>query len=153
MGLFDRLDKAVEKISGDIKDAVEKSPMLGGYDGVKPPTGIASQAVIETRLEQAKNRQAFAPILTENFPDYQIREYLPVSELGGMGQPYDFGLYQDGQLKAVVIVVGHNKDHTAAYKGAKEAAKAAGIPFINFYAHMPNEHDFVVYRVRSFLTP
>jgi len=95
-----------------------------------------------------RDRTYFASILSRDFADYEIREMVPAAELGAVGRPYDFGMYKAGLLRAVVMLVEHNRDNNRAYLGPKEAARLAGIPFINFYLHMPNEYDFVVSRIR-----
>ena len=94
----------------------------------------------------------FAEILETQFSQYEIREDIPVSELGGTdGRDYDFGLYQNGRLVAVVILVEHNKDTNRLYRSSKDAANKAGIPFINFYLQMQNERDYVIDRIRRFI--
>ena len=76
-----------------------------------------------------------------------------MAELGGQGKPYEFGLYREGVLKAVVVLVQHNRDRNRAYTGSKAAAEAAGVPFINFYVHMSNEYGYVVDRIRRLAKP
>ena len=45
----------------------------------------------------------------------------------------------------------HNRDNNLAFRNAKQACQAAGVPFINFYSHLPNEREYVVTRIRSML--
>jgi len=162
VGLFDKLvNKTLDQVVGGVKDAVSQvardagvASFLGGgsaSDGdapVQPGQGTADGASTPASPDQTKDKDYFAAILARDFADYQVRGSVPVAELGGQGKPYEFGLYKTGDLKGVVVLVEHNRDRNRAYLGSKEAAQAAGVPFINFYLHMPNEEAFVVSRIR-----
>jgi hypothetical protein len=100
---------------------------------------------------EVRDHAYFAQILQAEFGAYQIAEFVPVSTLGGTGKPYDFGLSQNGRLVAAIMLTEHNRTNNAAFKGAQAACEAAGIPFINFFLHMPNERGYVVNRIKSFL--
>ena len=56
----------------------------------------------------------------------------------------------DGAPRAIVMLTARNRDRNQAFLGAKESANRAGIPFINFYNHLPNEPQYVVNRLKSF---
>ena len=111
----------------------------------------ASSASIYTT--PATEKPYFRTIIQECFGNYVIREDVPVSEFGGQGRPYDFALFSGGECCAVVMLVAHNRDNNRAYKGAKAAAGANGVPFINFYTHMPNERGFVINRIKRLAKP
>ena len=150
MGIFDKLDKLVGKVTDQvgaqgahIGDVVSKSMTDAGIRS----SGIMAQSVVDRRMKA----RYFASILTQDFPQFQFQECVPATELGGTGQTFDFVLYQGGQVMAVVILVDHNRDNNRYYHGARQTAQAAGVPFINFYTHMSNEHDYVVARIRRFL--
>lgn len=125
------------------------------------------------------NRQApnigpdyFAEILATDFPQYSVRQNVPVTELAGFatdefklyatrpqqsykaewGQPYTFVLSQGGTPAAVVMLgsgTSHNKN--VKYLIARMYAKKLGLPYINFYTQYPNERDYVVSRIRKFM--
>lgn len=101
--------------------------------------------------EAKKDKAFFAGVLAQEFGAYEVRENVSPAELGGSGKPYDFGLYRDGRMAGVVMLTQHNRDNNAAYKNAKRACEAAGVPFINFYLHMPNERGYVVSRIKGLL--
>ena len=93
----------------------------------------------------------FAGILAGQFGQYQVRENIPLDEFGAQGRPYDFGLYQNGALVAVVVLAGHNKTRNHPYWNSQKKAQELNIPFINFYTHMPNERDFVIDRINRLM--
>ena len=114
----------------------------------------------------------FREILATAFPQYTVRENVPVTDIAGFaneefqlyktrprqaykaewGQPYTFVLEQLGSVKGVVMLgKGHSHDSNVKYLIARMYAKKAGIPYINFYTQMPNERDYVIGRIRKFL--
>ncbi len=103
--------------------------------------------------QQVTDKAYFRTIIKEVFSGYIVREDMPVSELGGEGRPYDFALIAGGECAGVVMLVEHNRDNNRAYKGARAAAQAAGVPFINFYTHMTNERGFVINRIKRLAKP
>ncbi|MDR1833514.1 MAG: hypothetical protein LBQ92_02505 [Propionibacteriaceae bacterium] len=177
MGFLDKLVKsavqsavgevvqsAAHEVAGKVTDAL-------GIDGQPQPaqpqtatetatteTATAETATAATAATAAAtgaglaDKAAFREMLAAEFADLSVKEDVPVSELGGAGKPYDFGLYRGGKLAGVVMLTEHNRDNNQAFKGAKAAAQAAGVPFINFYLHMPNERAYAVSRIRSFVS-
>jgi hypothetical protein len=162
MGLLDSLFKkgadalvgkaaeALENATGMDLDGSNNAGRQGGYNAQYPAQSapIAQAAPTAYGGEPLKDRAFFAGVLAQKFPEYEVREYVPTAELGGTGRDYDFGLYKAGQPAGMVMLVEHNRDNNAAYKNARSTAQAAGVPFINFYLHMPNEQGFIINRIR-----
>jgi hypothetical protein len=161
MGLFDRL---VRNAVGDaLKDVVGNAvnQALGtdqpAADATAGPAADTSQSAAQPAAqpaaagEQLGGADGFRKMLAAEFPGLAVREQVPVSEFGGEGKPYDFALYRDGRAVAVIMLTPRNRDNNRAFKGAKEAAGTAGVAFINFYLHMPNERSYVAQRIRSFV--
>ncbi|MDR3070254.1 MAG: hypothetical protein LBU38_04510 [Propionibacteriaceae bacterium] len=166
MGFLDRLAKgaigdALKGVTDSAGEAVARAVTgATGLTGSQPQAYPTSGSIPgqsdsghspSSPVAGKRGKAYFAQILAQDFADLTVREDVPVTELNGTGKPYDFGLYRESQLIAVVVLVEHNRDNNRAYLGGKNAAAAAGIPFINFYLHMPNEHGFVVGRIRRFL--
>ncbi|MDR1726415.1 MAG: hypothetical protein LBT74_00555 [Acidobacteriota bacterium] len=122
---------------GAPRDAAAAS---GGYAGQGSPAAPGGHTV-----------EYFREILASEFGGYELRENVSPGEIGGVGRPYDFGLYQGGRLVAVVPLAAHNRTNNAAWKNARAAAEGAGVPFVNFHLHMPNQRDFVISRVKRLL--
>ena len=117
-------------------------------------------------------RAYFRGILQSDFPQYTVRENVPVTSLVGdacdqfqlyrtrpfqayraeWGEPYTFVLYLGGQPKGVVML-GDGHSHSAKVKFliARKYAQKVGLPYINFYTQMPNEKSYVVGRIKRFL--
>jgi hypothetical protein len=155
MGLFDKVVKSV--VGGKVEDLIEQATGRRG-DYPAQQTSQSTSASDRHRFVNvpvpAGNRPDhayFAQLLQEKFAQYQIKEYVPVAELGGSGKDYDFGLYEGGSLRGVIMLTEHNRDNNQAYKGAKAACQAAGLPFINFYLHMPNERGYIINRIKTLL--
>ncbi|MDR1798451.1 MAG: hypothetical protein LBR19_00985 [Bifidobacteriaceae bacterium] len=163
MGLFNKLLKST--VGEAIEHAVKEVAHAAGKDGQDTAATVQSQAQTpSTQPAPAatpaatglSSQAAFRSLLASAFPELTVRENLPVAELGGAGKPYDFALFRGAADAApaaagVIMLTPHNRDNNRAFKGAKAAAEAAGVPFINFYLHMPNEPGYVTDRIRSLL--
>ncbi|MDR1823889.1 MAG: hypothetical protein LBR27_00880 [Bifidobacteriaceae bacterium] len=166
MGLLGRIVKSAvgEAIEHTVREAVEKVTDRDDQSSTgQTPSGVttpeaAPSGSLSAAAEEAglHDKAAFRSLLAARFPELAVREDVPVSELGGDGKPYEFALFRGAAGPAttavgLVVLVAHNRDNNRAYKGAKAAAQAAGVPFINFYLHMPNQPDFVEGRIRRLM--
>jgi hypothetical protein len=167
MGLFDRFIKEANKAfanvaqnaGGNANKPVNQGANPSGKDGANQsgkdganPSGKGGANKDGANTAKGSNAKAyFAQILASEFGQYQTRENVPVGELGGEGRPYDFGLYQDGRLVAVVVLAEHNRTRNNPYWNSEKKAKESNVPFINFYTHMPNERDFVISRIKRLM--
>ena len=132
----------------------------------------AEPATMEREKTAAEWEAFFKEILLSEFPSYNIRENVQVSDLAGFandefqlyktrprqaykaewGQPYNFVLERDGKAAGVVMLgSGHSHDSNVKYLIARMYAKKLGIPYINFYTQMPNERDYVIGRIRKLM--
>ena len=112
----------------------------------------------------------FKGILETRFPEYSVKENVPVTELTGdveevfqlyadrpnqvykaeWGKDYDFVLYSDGKPKAVVMLgEGHCHSKHVDFLIARMFAKKLNIPYLGFYLEFPNQEDYVVRRIRE----
>ena len=114
----------------------------------------------------------FREILKNDFPEYQVKEEVSVTEFVGnacdtfqlyktrptqaykaeWGNPYNFVLYKNGEAVAVVML-GRKGSHNenVKYLISRMYAKKVGLPYINFYTNYPNRKDYVIERIKSFL--
>ena len=114
----------------------------------------------------------FREILKSEFPSYDIRENVAVTDLVGFvsdefqlyttrpyqvykaewGQPFTFVLEQNGKAVGVVMLgSGHSHDANVKYLISRVYAEKLNLPYINFYTQMPNERNYVIGRIRKFL--
>lgn len=115
----------------------------------------------------------FRDILTGEFSEYQLKEQVPVTEFVGdacdsfqlyrtrpnqaykaeWGHPYDFVMYKDG-VAAAVVMIGCKGSHSENVKFliSRMYAKKVGLPYIHFYTNYPNEKEYVIERIKSFLS-
>ena len=157
MGLLDKMiKKAVKEV---ITDTIEKHTGLDldGSDNENEPSTSenASSSNVESSTSSSGENDThsieyFQKILEEEFSKYELKKNIPVSELGGEGRPYEFGLCDKGKLVGVIALVPHNGARKAYYL-SKEAAAKAKVKFTNFYLHMANERDYVISRIKSIL--
>jgi len=147
MGLFDKIIK--DAINGKIEDVIQKHTGIGMNNTDRKEE--KNDYSVQKTLQNNHGKEYFAEILASEFSQYEVKENVPVSDIGGIGKAYDFGLYSNGKLVAVIPLVEHNRDHNRAYLGGREAAKKENIPFINFYLHMTNERNYVINRIKRLI--
>ena len=150
MGLFDKIAKNLAGELGNIvKNATDTA--LGNNPQPAAQTAIPAQSPPTQTPVSGDNKAYFAEILASEFGEYQVRRDVPLSEFGGEGRPYDFGLFKDGKLAAVIVLVGKNGVRNHPYWNSEKLAASMSVPFINFYTHMPNERNFVIDRIKRFI--
>lgn len=136
-----------------------------------PAATVQSSAPVEEKTD-AEWLVYFREIIQSEFPGYDVRENVPVTELAGFaadeaqlyksrprqvykaewGEPYTFVLSQGGAPKGIVMLGGgHSHSANVKYLVARMYAKKLGLPYINFYTQMPNERGYVVGRIHKYL--
>ena len=177
MGLFKNLLESVAGIDlNKVKDAISNLAEQAANQTAAPvretPAYVPSEEAEAPDWTPAEWRDYFRGILQAEFPMYDVRENVPVTEIAGpaadvfqlyktrpaqayraeWGQPYTFVLSQAGVPRGVVML-GAGKSHAqnVKYLIARMFAKKCGLPYINFYTQMPNERDYVVSRLHRFL--
>lgn len=136
-----------------------------------PAATVQSSAPVEEKTD-AEWHAYFREIIQSEFPGYDVRENVPVTELAGFaadeaqlyksrprqvykaewGEPYTFVLSQGGAPKGIVMLGGgHSHSANVKYLVARMYAKKLGLPYINFYTQMPNARGYVVGRIHKYL--
>ena len=167
------LGRLFSRVVKTVKDSIEADQRQNTTAQPRPmPQPAASTHYGEKERTDSEWVVYFREILATEFAQYNIRENVPVTEVAGFatdefqlyksrptqaykaewGQPYTFVLEQAGSIKGVVMLgKGHSHDSNVKYLISRMYAKKLGIPYINFYTQMPNEHDYVIGRIRKFL--
>ena len=165
----------VVHVAKDLFDGAQKDAQTTQHTQTRqqpqPAPSNVSPAV-EIERTAAEWEAYFKEILLNEFPEYTIRENVPVSDLAGFasdefqlyktrpyqvykaewGQPYTFVLEKDSRAMAVVMLGnGHSHDSNVKYLIARMYAKKLGLPYINFYTQMANERGYVIERIRMFM--
>ena len=181
MGLFDDLLKAGDALAGTIKKAAESDEAKEFVDALEKIANDAKETIGDVAGTQEASSYDYASefatnpspyevddadgedeapvadkireIMASEFPGLELRENVSPQTLGGTGRfmDYSFGVYQDGQPKLFMMVVGKTTCSHREYRWSKEQAQAAGVPMINFVEHYPNKMDYIVNRLHQYL--
>ena len=109
------------------------------YSTQNNPQKSSGEKVLRQRLENA---------FSEVCPQYEVRTNLD-SGVNGAAK-YSYGLYDNGVPKAMIMVCASGVHHaTKAEKLAMQASNAYGVPYMNFFAHLPNDQDYIVNRLQA----
>lgn len=173
-GLKDRLEKAanididgaLDKLTGAIDQGVSRvtngtandtAASTTRYTSSQPytPADTSGYSSYTPPAQDRGSNAYFASILNEAFSQYTVKTSVSAAELGFSAclpaKAFDFALTEGGVCRAVIMLTPRNRDNNAAFKNAKAAAQGAGVEFINFYTHFPNERSYVIARINSFL--
>ena len=165
--------KLFSKVVKTVKENIEAETQPASQPTAQPkPAPQPATPAFERERTASEWMAYFKEILATEFSQYSVRENVAVTDVAGYardefklyksrptqaykaewGQPYTFLLEQGGNPKGVVMLGnGHSHDSNVKYLIARMYAKKMGIPYINFYTQMPNEHDYVIGRIRKFL--
>lgn len=101
--------------------------------------GPSGERVLRKRLEE---------VFSTDYPDYEVRKNLDAGVYGA--KKYSYGLYYNGMPRMMIMVLGDgNHSVTREVRLAKEASESYGVPYLNFFAHLPNEEDYIRNRIRE----
>lgn len=128
-----------------------------------------AQHIVETPKDW---ESYFRDILQKNFPQFTVKENVPVTELTGdindvfrlykerpnqvykaeWGKPYNFVLYSEGKAKAVIMLATTNEHSVkVTYLISKMFAKKLNVPYLGFYTKFNNKEEYVVNRIKNIL--
>lgn len=102
--------------------------------------GAASgEKLLRQRLEEA---------FAEEFAGYEVRKDLQSGVTGAKN--YSYGLYLNGMPKAMIMVCDNGVHHSIkSERLAEQASLGYGVPYMNFFAHLPNEKEYIVNRLKE----
>lgn len=129
--------------------ATAPASRTSGHSGNAAGAGVsrAAQGSAEAGL-----RTNLESVLNSEWSDFELRKEVPASELGApeRARAYSYGLYKNGQPKAMFLVVTDKYHHlNGAARQAQTACKAKGIPCMNFFSHLPNTTEYISQRLRE----
>lgn len=138
----------------------------------RPVASQTEPVVPKVELTRADGIYYFKDILAKQFTDYVIKENVSVTEIAGYandvfrlyatrpfqaykaewGNPYTFGMYQNGDLKALIMIGdGVALCKKVKYLISKMYAKKCNIPYVTFFVEAPNNKDYVINRINKYL--
>lgn len=119
------------------------------YSGSVARAGTSKAAL---KSGEAGLRANLENVLSSEWSSFEVRREIPASELGALekARAYSYGLYENGQPKAMFLVV-TDKNHylNSAARLAQTACKANGIPCLNFFSHLPNTTEYISQRLKE----
>lgn len=145
MGFLDNLLK--KTISNAVDKAVDSV-----VDNIKAKSGPQGPDEEDCGYDEAVIRARVEKVFAEEWSGYEVRRDVWAYEMGAEEGSYDYsyGLYLDGQPKAMVMVLKYSDDYRR--KGVKLAHKACeekGVFCMNLLPHMPNRRSYISKRLKD----
>lgn len=93
-------------------------------------------------------RQRLQDVFAQDFADYEVRTNFDAGV--PKARKYSYGLYYNGTPRMMIMVI-DNRNHTYRkdVRLAREASASYGVPYLDFYTHLPNEVDYIRNRIRE----
>ena len=161
MGFLDNLirktvsnavDKAVDSVVDNIK---EKSGFFPGTANTRS-SAVSSQAQDPDEehcgYDEALIRARVEKVFAEEWSGYEVRQNVWAYEMGAEegSHDYSYGLYLDGQPKAMVMVLEYSDDYRRkSVRLAHEACEKKGVFCMNLLPHMPNRRSYISKRLKD----
>ena len=93
-------------------------------------------------------RQRLTEVFAQNFPDYEVRTNLDSGV--PRSRKYSYGIYYNGTPRMMIMVIDdRNHAQLKEVRLAREASANYGVPYLDFYTHLPNEVDYIRNRIRD----
>lgn len=111
-----------------------------GSSSNKSITGKASgEKLLKKRLEE---------VFAEEWAGYEVRQDLMSGVEGARN--YSYGLYLNGAPKAMIMIITNRSHHTRKEERlAGQASASYGVPYMDFYSHLPNEKEYIAKRLKE----
>lgn len=165
--LTNLLKNEAKKIVSDVVDNVVDNTLGQAVRGQENQSTATTSATASTTSNSGKAAAAgtskaavgsgesglrtnLESVLSSEWSDFEVRREIPASGLGApeRARAYSYGLYKNGQPKAMFLVVTDKYHHlNGAARQAQTACKAKGIPCMNFFSHLPNTTEYISQRL------
>lgn len=97
---------------------------------------------------ERKLRERLMGVFVQDYPDYEVRSNLDAGVHGA--RKYSYGLYYNGIPRMMIMILDNsNEGRLKEVRLAREASASYGVPYLDFYAHLPNEMEYVRNRIRA----
>lgn len=129
-------------------------------DRIHTSWGYSFPADYEFMPEQVRSREQlltdFRRLLKANFGDWRIYHQVPASALEAAAHPasapIQFLFEKDGSYKLAILVVCQNNYRDRTVVETQQICEERGIPYIRFFEEYANDDDYVVARIRNYLS-
>lgn len=125
-----------------------------GYSGSVARASASKASASKSALKsgEASLRANLESVLSSEWSGFEVRREIPAAEFEApeKARAYSYGLYENGQPKAMFLIV-TDKNHylNSATRLAQTACKANGIPCMNFFSHLPNTTEYISQRLKE----
>ncbi len=93
-------------------------------------------------------RQRLEEVFAEEWSGYTVQQDLMSGVTGARN--YSYGLYLNGVPKAMIMIITSNSHHNKKEdRLAAQASASYGVPYMDFYSHLPNEKEYISKRLKE----
>ena len=141
------IDEAVDNTVGAaLRDAFGQN----GKEGTQNFSDSARSAAKRNGAASGEKllRQRLEEVFAEEFAGYEVHKDLQAGVNGAKN--YSYGLYLNGMPRAMIMVCNNGVHHSIkSERLAEQASLSYGVPYMNFFAHVPNEKEYIANRLKE----
>lgn len=141
------IDEAVDNTVGvALRDAFGQN----GKEGTQNFSQSSNPSVARSKGPSGEKllRQRLTDIFAQDYPDYEVRTNLDSGV--PKARKYSYGLYYNGTPRMMIMIIDdRNHANLKEVRLAREASANYGVPYLDFYTHLPNEVEYVRNRIRE----
>ena len=148
-----QIERAVSNAVGEAVDnsvgaAIRNKFGQNGTEGTQNFSNSSNKAVGKKSSSEKVLRQRLEEVFAEEFAGCEVRKDLQAGVNGAKN--YSYGLYFNGMPKAMIMVCNNGVHHAIRSERLAEQASASyGVPYMNFFAHLPNEKEYIANRLKT----
>lgn len=160
MGFFgniirNQVEKMVSNAVDDVVDNTVGSALRNafGQNGREGTQNFSNNSRSAANRKSAASgekllRQRLEEVFAEEFAGYEVRKDLQSGVNGAKN--YSYGLYLNGMPKAMIMVCNNGVHHSIkSERLAEMACQGYCVPYMNFFAHLPNEKEYIANRLKE----
>lgn len=151
------VDSVVDSVTDNIRNT-QRSGSSAGTNTVISSAGtntVSSSADADEEdcsYKDAVLRARVEKVFSEEWSGYEVRRDIPATEMGAPegSRAYSYGLYLQGQPKAMVMLLGDGSDYKRkAVVLSHKACEQKGVFCMNLLEHMPNRRLYISQRLKD----
>lgn len=147
--ISDAVDEAVDNTVGA---ALRNAFGNNGTEGTQNFSQSSNTSSIKKTGNKASGeavlRQRLEEVFAEEWSGYTVQQNMMSGVAGARN--YSYGLYLNGVPKAMIMIITstchHNKKEDRL---AAQASAAYGVPYMDFYSHLPNRKEYISARLKA----
>lgn len=146
------ISSVVDNVVDSVTDSIRNTQSSNGAAGTNTVSRAVDADEEDCGGERAVIRARVEKVFSEEWGGYEVRRDIPAAEMGAPegSRTYSYGLYLQGQPKAMVMVLDGGADYRRKdVVLSHQACGQKGVFCMNLLRHMPNRRSYISQRLKD----